>query len=117
MRSRFKSFSGRPIKDPRRLFVDRHGYGKSWPSQRKKALERDEYTCQKCGHVGVRRSRGRWDVHVHHKVKIKEFVDLETGTIDEEAAHTLENLVTLCDHGCHKVADGHAPIKGFKYIE
>jgi hypothetical protein len=54
---------------------------------------------------------------VHHKVKIKEFVDLDVGTIDEEAAHALENLVTLCDHGCHKVADGHAPIKGFEYIK
>jgi 5-methylcytosine-specific restriction protein A len=54
---------------------------------RQNALERDKYTCQKCGkthHEAV--------LDVHHKDK--------TGRNKKEHNHSLENLITLC-HSCH----------------
>ena len=39
-------------KDPRRAFIEKNRYGKSWPTQRARALKRDKFTCQKCGYVG-----------------------------------------------------------------
>lgn len=113
----FKHFGrARRPKDARRAVIEKKGYGKYWPKQRARALKRDNYTCQKCGYKGKRKKakngRKYWTVHVHHKKKIKEFVNLRTKEIDYGKANNLENLVTLCPT-CHKVADGHAKMKGF----
>lgn len=60
--------------------------------QRKAILERDDYTCQRCGHKGE--SGYRLDcVQVHHIVRRAD------GGTNEPA-----NLVTLCGT-CHKKSD------------
>jgi hypothetical protein len=41
---------------------------------------------------------------------------MDTRVIDYEGANDLGNLITLCPT-CHKVADGHAKMKGFKYLK
>lgn len=118
----FKHFgrkSGRP-KDPRRLLIQQKGYGQDWPKQRAGALKRDNYTCQYCGYVGKQKrdksGRFRWDVAVHHKVKIRSFADTQTGIVDYAAANDLSNLITCCDN-CHKYRDGHANNSGFKQLK
>lgn len=103
--------AGRP-RDARRVIIVRKGYGPNWHAAKKACLERDRYTCQKCGHVGRRLPNNRWSVHVHHKRKIAWFANSRTGEVDYESANDLSNLVTLCAT-CHKVADGHAHRKGF----
>lgn len=103
-------------KDPKRQIILKKGYGKNWYSQKKKALIRDNYTCQKCGHKGYRKRNGRLTVEVHHQTKIKEFVNIQTKEVDWDAANHLANLVTLCV-SCHKVADGHMRPKNFKYFQ
>jgi 5-methylcytosine-specific restriction endonuclease McrA len=95
-----------------RQVVERDGYGDNWPEQRRKALARDNYTCQQCGREG-KLKRGRWTVHVHHRRKIALFYDYQTDSIDYSAANDLDNLITLCPR-CHKKAD--APPKGFRMM-
>ena len=75
--------------------------GPNWYSQRRKALERDEYTCLHCGmdndeHVLL------WggELHVHH---IKPRRCFEDGS--DPAINHLSNLVTLC-HWCHAIFEG-----------
>lgn len=96
---------------PGGVAVARDGYGPNWRAQRKKALERDGYTCQKCG---KKADPHRWwkKVHVHHKRKIRLHYDGRTGKIDYENANRLSNLVTLCKR-CHKAADGYGKAGGF----
>lgn len=68
-------------------------YGPNWHSQRRKALKRDDYTCQVCGATDY--------LHVHH---IKPFATFNyiTGYNDNYLkANRLSNLVTLCQC-CHK---------------
>ena len=60
--------------------------GPNWQEQRQKALERDGYSCQKCGETD-----GRLDVH--HIIPYRYFDDYIT-------ANELDNLTTLC-HSCH----------------
>ena len=101
-------------RDARRIIITRKGYGENWPRQRAAALKRDKYTCVKCGHVGYKKSNGRWTVSCHHVRKIAWYVDSATGEVDYEAANSLDNLITLCEiNGCHKAADGHSNRKGF----
>jgi DEAD/DEAH box helicase domain-containing protein len=107
--------SRRP-KSAGRQYVEKNGYGQNWPKQRKAALERDQYTCQKCGFKGTYVKKRGWTVHVHHKTKIALFYNMDTRVIDYEGANDLGNLITLCPT-CHKVADGHAKMKGFKYLK
>jgi 5-methylcytosine-specific restriction endonuclease McrA len=103
--------------DGRRLIILKEGYGKNWPKQRKLALIRDNFQCQKCGFKGTLRQRGKrkyWDVSVHHKRKIKYFVG-ESGHCDYEKANDLSNLTTLCEN-CHPYQDSHRDYQGFSML-
>lgn len=64
--------------------------GVGWKTQRKRAIQRDIYTCQVCG------AKGRSpDLEVHHLIPYFETQD-----------NSLTNLITLC-HSCHgKVHQG-----------
>lgn len=114
---KFKYFGRkRTPKDPRRLIIQRKGYGDNWPEQREKARKRDSYSCRRCGYKGKRNRRGQWDIHVHHKKKIITFVDSSTGFVDYAKANHLSNLETLC-RTCHPIADGHVKMKGFLMLK
>ncbi|MES3161476.1 MAG: helix-turn-helix domain-containing protein [Halorubrum sp.] len=69
-------------------------YGDNWAKQRRKALQRDDYECQRCG-ITQSEHRNRTDIglDVHHKTPIRTFQSTDD-------ANTLENLVTLC-RSCH----------------
>jgi len=75
-------------------------YGPNWPRQRKKALERDNYTCQRCGATAEEIGR---NPDVHHINRTA----LENG--DYEKANRLANLVCLCPSCHHKIE--HLPVK------
>jgi hypothetical protein len=72
----------------------RADYGPSWPSQRQRALERDDHTCQRCG-MGSKKHRVKYgmSLHVHHVVPWHEFDD-------HKERNDLSNLLTLCA-SCH----------------
>jgi 5-methylcytosine-specific restriction endonuclease McrA len=93
------------------MAVARDGYGSNWKAQRKKALERDGYTCQKCGKKADQRQWWK-RIHVHHKRKIRLFYNTHTGKINYKRANRLSNLVTLCKR-CHRAADGYGKSRGF----
>lgn len=65
-------------------------YGEGWPSARKRTLDRDEYTCQRCGTPCTELGR---NPDVHHIEPVRTFDD-------PVEAHTLDNLVCLC-RACH----------------
>lgn len=76
-----------------------------WDENREKALERDNYTCQKCG-----KGNSESTLVVHH-----------IGPVTHGGTHSLANLDTLCQ-GCHASlhASGLAltePIKGPLFLE
>lgn len=64
--------------------------GPNWQAQRRKALKRDDYTCQHCAGPGS---------DVHHIQPFRLF-----GLNRYKEANELPNLVTLCDT-CHRRAD------------
>lgn len=70
-------------------------YGETWGHYRLKGLERDSYQCQKCG-ISQQEHRREYEkgLHVHHLTPFREFED-------EEKAHQLDNLITLCKE-CHR---------------
>lgn len=81
-------------------------YGPTWRTQRRKALERDNYECQDCGLTRDEHydEYGR-DLHVHHITPFRTFDDSAN-------ANQLENLITLCqtchnEHE-HRTEDGNA---------
>jgi predicted DNA-binding protein YlxM (UPF0122 family) len=65
-------------------------YGGDWGVQRKKARERDNHTCQRCGKTKEDIGRA---ISVHHKVPYRNFDDAQK-------ANKLDNLICLCDT-CH----------------
>lgn len=69
-------------------------YGPEWHSQRRKALQRDDYECQSCG-LSREQNREQWDkdLEVHHIQPIRTFADTSE-------ANQLSNLITLCTE-CH----------------
>lgn len=69
-------------------------YGANWPTQREKALDRDDHRCQACGMTSAAHQE-QWDegLHVHHITRFKSFDN-------SERANELSNLVALC-RGCH----------------
>lgn len=74
-------------------------YGASWPQQRAAALRRDQARCQDCGLTDAEHAR-RFDesLTVHHIDPVVRF--RKNGELNEDAAHQLENLVSLC-RPCH----------------
>jgi 5-methylcytosine-specific restriction endonuclease McrA len=72
-------------------------YGPNWDGQRRKAIERDQRTCQRCG-------KHAEDMHrspdVHHKKRLGWFKEEYDAPEWYEKANRLENLVTLCQR-CH----------------
>lgn len=65
-------------------------YTGDWWNNRKKALKRDNYTCQNCG---SHEDELNDSLDVHHIKPLRKF-------IDKQKAHKLENLVALCRQ-CH----------------
>lgn len=66
-------------------------YGPNWNKQKKKALERDDYSCQKCG----AKLNEKW-LDVHHIIPFINF-----GKDNFLKANQLSNLVVYC-RLCHK---------------
>jgi len=66
-------------------------YGPMWNEKRHQRMKMDSYECQSCGSAN--------ELVVHHKTPFREFV-YNDGTTDYEAAHDMDNLVTLC-RSCH----------------
>jgi len=67
-------------------------YGENWLSQRRLALKRDNYTCQKCGKT--KDDLGK-NPDVHHKKSFRKF-----GLENYIQANDLKNLICLCGK-CH----------------
>lgn len=69
-------------------------YGPNWLQQRRKAMERDNNTCQSCGMSSkAHKDMCGMDLHVHHITPWHEFDDYER-------RNKLSNLITLCA-ACH----------------
>lgn len=71
-------------------------YGEGWAPARDRVIERDK-VCQHCGEDG---SSHR--LHVHHIVPVRIF--REIASLDLKDAHTLENLILVCNR-CHGKAE------------
>lgn len=74
-------------------------YGPGWAKMRRRALERDAYTCQHCG--TTKEELGR-NPDVHHIIPVRAFVEMPVMMVED--AHYLENLVSLCIL-CHRKAE------------
>lgn len=74
-------------------------YGPNWKEQRRKTLERDDYTCQRCGKHNAKYmiEKGK-ELTVHHKIPVSEFKKKENVNYDK--MNDLDNLITLCKK-CH----------------
>lgn len=64
--------------------------GPNWQAQRRKALKRDNYTCQHCANPAD---------NVHHIMPFRYF-----GMKRYKEANDLGNLISLCE-SCHRIAD------------
>lgn len=80
-------------------------YGQGWAAARRRALDRDDYTCVVCG--TTKDEIGR-NPDVHHIVHVRTFI--ETPGAEKIDAHAPRNLVTLCVT-CHRRADFGQPAK------
>jgi 5-methylcytosine-specific restriction endonuclease McrA len=79
-------------------------YGKNWPEQRQKRLEKDGYECVVCGiSQEEHKSRHGRGLDVHHIQPIEDFRG--ENTLDWETANRIENLLSLCIP-CHKKWEG-----------
>lgn len=73
-------------------------YGANWEEQRKKAIERDNHTCQRCGMHADEMERSP---DVHHKKRIGWFKEEYDEPEWWEKGNSLDNLVTYC-RNCHQ---------------
>jgi DNA-directed RNA polymerase subunit RPC12/RpoP len=84
-------------------------YGASWESKREERLEIDDYECAICGMDNEEQKKESGvGLDVHHITKIEEYLD-DRGRVNEEMAHRMENLITLCRE-CHRMWEG-IPLK------
>jgi endogenous inhibitor of DNA gyrase (YacG/DUF329 family) len=67
-------------------------YGPNWHKQRRMARERDKYTCQDCG---ISEEQFGKELSVHH-------IPFRNFNGDWQKANELTNLVSLCEHPCHR---------------
>ncbi|WP_123536860.1 HNH endonuclease [Halosimplex salinum] len=74
-------------------------YGPGWSDVRRRALERDDYQCIRCG--ATTDDIGR-NPDVHHIVPVRRFIESDDHTKTD--AHFLENVISLCI-SCHRKAD------------
>lgn len=70
--------------------------GANWRAQRRRALKRDQYTCQRCGIIRDDLPADN-QLHVHHTTPFRLF-----DTYLE--ANQLDNLQTLCG-ACHRIIE------------
>lgn len=77
-------------------------YGPNWTPQKRKALKRDQYRCQRC-RKDERKIGRRPDVH--HLKRIQWFKENYDEPLWYEKANDLENLVCLC-RTCHGLWEG-----------
>lgn len=83
-------------------------YGPGWNDAKKEAVrERDNRECQGCGMPESKQIEqfGR-KLPIHHKQKARDFDD-------PEKRNAMDNLVALCDGGCHAEAERMAPLYPF----
>jgi 5-methylcytosine-specific restriction endonuclease McrA len=69
-------------------------YGPNWQEQRQRALQRDQYTCRRCGGVPAQPNQ----LQVHHLRPRRDCGD------NWELADAIGNLITLCT-SCHKLSE------------
>lgn len=70
-------------------------YGPNWQSQRRSALERDDFECAVCGISNAdHQEEYGMELSVHHITPARKFID--KGEIDYENANRINNLITLC---------------------
>lgn len=77
-------------------------YGKNWLSQRRKALERDQYRCQACGATPIDLGQ---DPDVHHLKKLEWYKSRYNAPEWWERGNDVDNLVSLC-RSCHQSWEG-----------
>ncbi|WP_459810417.1 HNH endonuclease [Halopiger thermotolerans] len=91
---RFCSHKCHALSQTERWCDDRNVYNGKWRTTRRRALDRDDHTCQHCG-------RSRSDIghepDVHHLVPVRDFDNPQN-------AHTLDNVICLCRR-CHRLAE------------
>lgn len=81
-------------------------YGPNWDEQRRRAMNRDDYTCQYCGKDMSGDGR---DPDVHHLRRLKWYQDRYDAPEWWKKGNRLENLVCAC-RPCHNRWEG-IPIK------
>lgn len=80
-------------------------YGPNWREQRRRARKRDGHRCLRCPMTEKEHiNKFGEGLHVHHVRPFRTFRD-EGGNVDYEAAHALDNLVTVC-RVCHNTWEG-----------
>ena len=70
-----------------------HRHGANWYAARRRALRRDNHTCQRCGDA-------ERQLHVHHLIPGRLFASTED-------ANEISNLITLCG-SCHRREEARA---------
>lgn len=83
-------------------------YGSGFNEAKKEAVrERDNRECQGCGMAEAEHlERQGAKLSVHHKQKARHFDD-------PTQRNAMSNLVSLCEYGCHQLADRMAPLYPF----
>lgn len=81
-------------------------YGAGWNDAKKEAVrERDKRTCQHCGRPEKEHVEMFGRKHsVHHIVPARQFDD-------PERRNAMDNLITLCQGGCHQIWERMSPLR------
>jgi len=74
-------------------------YGTGWNAVRRRALDRDDHQCVRCGTTADDIGR---NPDVHHIVPVRSFIESDDHAKTD--AHFLDNVVSLCI-SCHRKAD------------